>query len=112
MLYFMMTPELNIAQLYLPQIINGYAMCSLFISVWIYVFDKAPTAMNIILPSVAPIMIFRSFIMLGFFISLFGWLHYKFQLQSVGDLAVYFDSLIMGHHSGAGSMRDVQLGAI
>lgn len=112
MLYFMMTPELNIGQLYLPQILNGYAMCSLFIGVWIYVFDKVKPDMDVILPSVAPVMIFRSFVMMAFFISLFGWLHYKFQLQSVGDLAVYFDTLTMSHNLGAGSLRDVQLSAI
>ena len=112
MLYFMMVPELNIGQLYLPQIINGYAMCSLFIGVWIYVFDKVKPDMNVVLPSVAPVMIFRSFIMMAFFIALFGWLHYKFQLQSVGDLAVYFDTITMSHNLGVGSLRDVQLGAI
>ena len=66
--------------------------------------------MNFVLPSVAPIMIFRSFIMLGFFITLFGWLHYKFQIQSVGDLAVYFDT--MNQNFEVGALRDVQLGAV
>ena|GEM_PF-160797 len=112
MLYFMMVPELNIAQLYLPQILNGYGMCSLMIGVWIYVFDKVNPDINVILPSVAPVMVFRSFVMMGFFVCLYGWLHYKFQLQSVGDLAVYFDTITMSHNLGVGSMRDVQLGAI
>jgi len=116
MLYFMMVPELNISQLYLPQILNGYAMCSLFIGIWIYLFDKVPPQMNVILPSVAPVMIFRSFIMLGFFTTLYGWLHYKFQVQSVGDAAVYFDiyldTLALSHNSGVGSLRNVQLGAV
>ena len=50
--------------------------------------------------------------MMAFFISLFGWLQYKFQIQSVGDLAVYFDTITMSHNLGIGSLRDVQLGAI
>lgn len=112
MLYFMMVPELDITQLYLPQLLNGYAMCALMIGVWIYVFDKVPPDMNFVLPSVAPIMVFRSFIMMGFFVALFGWLHYKFQLQSVGDLAVYFDTITMNHNMGVGSTREVQLGAV
>jgi hypothetical protein len=112
MLYFMMTPELNIAQLYLPQILNGYGMCALFIGIWIYLFDKVPQDMNVVLPSVAPVMIFRSFIMLGFFTTLFGWLQYKFQIQSVGDLAVYFDGMLMSHNPGVGALRDVQLSAV
>ncbi len=110
MLYFMMVPELNIGQLYLPQLLNGYGMCALFISVWIYTFDRVPQ--NTMLPSVAPVMIFRSFIMMALFTSLFGWMQYKLQWQSIGDMAVYFDSLTMSHNPGVGSMRDVQLGAI
>lgn len=112
MLYFMMVPELNIAQFYPLQVLNGYGMCSLFIGVWIYVFDKVPQEMNYILPSVAPVMVFRSFIMMAFFVSLFGWLQYRFQWQSIGDQSVYFDTLVMGHTPAMGSLRDVQMGAI
>ena len=110
MLYFMMVPELNIGQLYLPQILNGYGMCALFISVWIYTFEKVPQ--NTMLPSVAPVMIFRSFIMMAFFTSLFGWLQYKFQWQSIGDMAVYFDPLLVGQNQESASLRNIQLGAI
>jgi len=112
MLYFMMVPGLSISQLYLPQILSGYGMGALMIGVWIYQFDKVPPQMDVILPSVAPVMVFRSFIMLGLFTTLFGWLQYKFQIQSVGDLAVYFDAMLMSHNPGAGGLRDVQLSAI
>jgi len=110
MLYFMMVPELNISQLYLPQLLNGYGMCALFISIWIYTLDKVPYS-NMI-QSVAPVMVFRSFVMMAFFTSLFGWLIYKFQWQSIGDLASSIDSLTMSHNPGVGSLRDIQLGAI
>ena len=109
-LYFMMVPELNIGQLYLPQLLNGYGMAALFISVWIYTFEKVPQ--NTMLPSVAPIMIFRSFIMMAFFTALFGWLQYQLQWQSVGNLAFYFDTLSMSQNFGTYSIRDVQLGAV
>lgn len=112
MLYFMMVPELNIEHFYIPQLLNGYAMCSLFIGIWIYLFDKVPQDMNVILPSVAPVMIFRSFIMMGGFVTLFGWLHYRFQWQSIGEMAIHFDSLMTNHSSTIGSLRSVQLGAI
>ena len=101
-----------LSQLYLPQLLSGYGMGALMIGVWIYQFDKVPPQMDVILPSVAPVMVFRSFIMLGFFTTLFGWLQYKFQIQSVGDLAVYFDAMMMSHNPGAGGLRDVQLSAI
>ncbi|MEA4916933.1 hypothetical protein [Proteiniphilum sp.] len=110
MLYFMMVPELDISRLYLPQVLNGYGMCALFISVWIYTFYKVPQ--NTMLPSVAPIMIFRSFVMLGFFTALFGWLQYKLQWQSIGDLAIYFDPLNMNNNLNIGSLRDIQMSAI
>ncbi|MCL1937678.1 MAG: hypothetical protein FWF52_04690, partial [Candidatus Azobacteroides sp.] len=110
MLYFMMTPELNISQLYLPQLLNGYGMCVLFISIWIYALDRVPV--NNMIQSVAPVMIFRSFVMMAFFTSLFGWLQYKFQWQSIGDLASSVDSLTISINVGTSSLRDIQLGAI
>ena len=110
MLYFIMVPELNIAQLYLPQVLNGYGMCALFISVWIHTLDKVPQKM--MLPSVAPVMIFRSFVLMAFFTALFGWLQYKLQWQSIGNLAIYFDTLTANHYPGTGSIRDIQSGAI
>ena len=109
MLYFMMTPQLSITQLYLPQLLNGYGMCALFIAVWMYTLGKVPQSTDVILPSVAPVMIFRSFIIMGLFTTLFGWLHYKLQWQSVENLAIYFDAMIP---AGVGALRDVQLGAV
>ena len=106
----MMVPELNISQLYLPQILNGYGMTALFISIWIYTLDKVPQ--NTMMASVAPVMIFRSFILMAFFTALFGWIQYKLQWQSIGNMAVYFDTLDMSHNPDIGSMRDIQLGAI
>lgn len=110
MLYFMMVPNLNIELLYLPQLLNGYGMCALFISIWIYTFDGLPQ--DKMLPTVAPIMVFRSFIMMAFFTALFGWIQYKLQWQSIGNLAFYFDTLSMNHDPRVGSMGVVQLGAI
>ena len=66
--------------------------------------------MNVVLPPVAPVMIFRSFVMMAFFVSLFGWLHYKFQWKNVGDAAVNFDAQAMGYATL--SLRDVQLSAV
>ncbi len=110
MLYFMMVPNLNIEQLFLPQILYGYGMCSLFISIWIYIFDKVSP--EIMLPSVAPIMVFRSFVTISFFTALFGWLQYKLQWQSVGNLSFYFDTITMNNNPGTVSIRDIQLGAV
>lgn len=110
MLYFMMVPGLNIEQLYLPQLLNGYGMGSLFISVWIYTFYKVPQ--NTMLPSVAPVMIFRSFVLMGLFTALFGWLQYKLQWQSIGDMAIYFDTMSITNNPDVSSIRSIQLAAI
>ena len=110
MLYFIMVPDLNFESLFIPQILNGYGMCALFISIWIYLFEKVPA--NKVLPSVAPIMIFRSFVVISFFTCLFGWLQYKFQWQSISDHAVYFDTLVLSNSSNTYSIKGVQLGAV
>ena len=111
MLYFMMVPQMNISQLYLPQILNGYGMCALFISVWIYTLRSVPQ--DNMLPSVAPVMIFRSFFLMALFTALFGWLQYKFQWQSAGDMAFYFDAFMIGlSPSGIASYGQLQLNAI
>ena len=110
MLYFMMVPELNFERWYLPQLLNGYAMCSLFIAVWIYALEKIPQ--KDILLSVGSIMVFRSFVSMSFFSALFGWLQYRLQWQSVNNLAFYFDGVLMNTNPGVGNFRDVQLSAV
>lgn len=109
-LYFMMVPELNISQLYLPQLLNGYGMAALFISIWIYLVEKIPP--RVIMSSVAPFMIYRSFIIMAFFTAIYGWFQYKLQWQSVGDQAIYFDTILMKQDPGIGSYHQVQLSAM
>jgi len=110
MLYFMMVPELNFERWYLPQLLSGYGMCSLFISIWIYTLEKVPQ--KDMLVSVGSIMQIRSFVTIAFFSAFFGWLQYYFQWQSVNNLAFYFDGALMTSNLGVGNFRDVQLGAI
>jgi hypothetical protein len=109
-LYFMMVPNLNIEMLYFPQIFGGYGTCSLFISIWIYTFNRVPP--NTMLPSVAPIMVFRSFVMIAFFTALYGWLQYVLQWQSVGNLAFYFDTLTITQGTGVAAIQGIHLGAV
>lgn len=109
-LYFMMVPGLNIESFYLPQLLNGYGMSTLFISVWVFTLDKIP--MKDMLPSVGIVMVFRSFVATALFGAIFSWLHYKLQWQSVNNLAVYFDATLMSNNAGLGNYRGVQLSAI
>jgi MFS transporter, DHA2 family, multidrug resistance protein len=110
MLYFMMVPELNFERWFLPQFLNGYAMCNLFIAVWIYTLSKVPQKDMLI--SVNGVMLFRSFIAMAFFNSLISWMQYRLQWQSVNNLAFYFDGALMSTSPGFGNFRDVQLVAV
>ncbi len=109
-MYLTMSPGISINMLFLPQSLAGYGMVSLYISLWIYTLDKVPAKDSMSSSPVALAM--RSILLPGIFVALFGWLQYKFQWQSIGDAAVYFDALTMTHNPGTGSLRDVQLGAI
>ena len=109
-LYFKMVPGLNIESFMLPQFFNGYAMCSLFIAVWIHIVAKIPQKDMIY--SVAPLMVFRSVISITLFSGIVSWFQYKFQLESVANLAVGFDGIFMASNPEAGSLSSVQLGAL
>ena len=109
-LYFKMVPGLNIESFMLPQFFNGYAMCSLFISVWIYIVARIPQKDMIY--SVAPLMVFRSVISITLFSGIISWFQYRFQLESVANLAVGFDGILMASIPDVGSFGSVQLGAL
>lgn len=109
-LYFMMVPDLSIDWFLLPQLLNGYGMCSLFIAIWLYGLNGIPQ--NDMLTSVGSVMVFRSFIATAFFSALFSWVQYALQWQSVNNLAFYFDAAIMNTYSQVGNFGQVQLGAI
>lgn len=109
-LYFMMIPGLSIDWFLLPQLLNGYGMCSLFIAVWLYGLNGIPQ--QEMLTSVGSVMVFRSFVATAFFSALFSWVQYKFQWQSVNNLAFYFDGITMSMDSSVGSFGQIQLSAI
>lgn len=110
MLYFMMVPGLNIESFVLPQLFNGYGMGGLFISLWIYTLAKVPQ--QEMLYSVAPVMVFRSIICTAFFTGFFSWAQYALQVESVADLAFYFDLNTTTMDPSIGNFSSVQLGAV
>ncbi len=110
MLYFIMVPGLNIESFILPQLFNGYGMGGLFISLWVYTLGKVPQ--QDMLPSVAPVMVFRSIICTAFFTGFFSWAQYALQVESVNNLAFYFDLNAMALDPTIGNLGSVQLGAV
>ncbi|MFT4204737.1 MAG: hypothetical protein QM610_12600 [Chitinophagaceae bacterium] len=110
MLYLMMVPGLNIERFMIPQLLNGYGMGGLFISLWIYTLSKVPQEQMLF--SVAPVMVFRSIICTAFFTGFFSWAQYALQVQSVSNLAFYFDMNTIGLNPTVGTFGAVQLDAV
>ncbi|MGG5506839.1 MULTISPECIES: MFS transporter [unclassified Myroides] len=110
MMYFFMVPELNYHLWLLPQFFKGMGMGILFIVIWYYTLDQLdiPSLLSLI----GFVLLWRTFISLGIFSSLFTWLQYKLQLQSLSNLAVYLDDTLLMQSGGAINLSAVQLNAI
>ncbi|MBB1140079.1 MFS transporter [Myroides sp. WP-1] len=109
-MYFFMVPELNYHLWLLPQFFKGMGMGILFIVIWYYTLDKLdiPSLLSLI----GFVLLWRTFISLGIFSSLFTWLQYKLQLQSLSNLAVYLDDTLLMQAGGSINLTSVQLNAI
>ena len=110
MMYFYMVPELNYNLWLLPQFFKGMGMSMLFIVIWYYTLDKLdiPSLLSLI----GFVLLWRTFISLGIFSSLFTWLQYKLQVQGVSNLAVYLDDVWLMQSAGNISFSTVQINAI
>lgn len=108
-LYFFMVPELNYTTWFLPMFFKGMGMCILFIAIWYYTLDKLdiPSLLSLI----GFVLLWRTFISVGIFSALFSWLQYKLQLQSISNLAIYFDDVTLMQGGGI-PISTIQLNAI
>lgn len=109
-MYFSMVPEFNYDNWYLPMFLKGYGMCSLFISVWFYTLDKLE--MDEMLAAIGLILVWRTFLAVGIFSTLYSWLQYRFQVTAIGDLAVYMDGMTVTPQNVMANMKAIQLNAI
>lgn len=109
-MYFSMVLEFNYENWYLPMFLKGYGMCSLFISVWYYTLDKLE--LNDMLAAIGLVLVWRTFLAVGFFSALFSWFQYQFQIVSLGNLAVYMDGMTVTPQTVAANMKTIQLNAI
>lgn len=109
-MYFSMVLEFNYENWYLPMFLKGYGMCSLFISVWFYTLDKLE--LNDMLAAIGLVLVWRTFLAVGFFSALYSWFQYHFQIVAVGDLAVYIDGMTINPQNVATNMKSIQLNAI
>ena len=108
-MYFSMVLEFNYNDWYLPMFLKGFGMCTLYVSVWYFMLDKiTPDDM---LPAMGLLLLWRTFVTTGFFSAVFSWTQYQFQIESLGDLAVYMDGMTMTSYPDF-SMRSVQLNSV
>lgn len=108
-MYFSMVLEFNYESWYLPMFLKGYGMCALYISVWYYALDKLE--ISDMLPAIGLFLLWRTFVTVGFFSALFSWIQYQFQIESLGDLAVYLDGMTINNQPNF-SIKTLQLNAI
>ncbi len=108
-LYFMMVSRLCIDWLLLPQLLNGYGMCSLFIAIWPY--GLSGILQTEMLTSAGSVMVFFSFMATAFFCAVFSGVQYVLQCQSVNNLATHFDAMTISAYVVSG-FGEVQLRAI
>ncbi|WBV60525.1 MFS transporter [Chryseobacterium camelliae] len=109
-MYFSMVLEFNYENWYLPMFLKGYGMGSLFISVWFYTLDKLE--MDDMLAAIGLVLVWRTFLAVGFFSAVYAWFQYRFQVVAVGDLAVYMDGMTITPQNVAANMKTIQLNAI
>ncbi|ASK28593.1 MFS transporter [Chryseobacterium sp. T16E-39] len=109
-MYFSMVLEFNYDGWYLPMFLKGYGMCSLFVSVWYYTLDKLE--LDDMLAAIGLVLVWRTFLAVGFFSALYSWFQYHFQVVAIGDLAVYIDGMTITPQTLAGKMKTVQLNAV
>lgn len=109
-LYFSMAMELDFSAWVLPMFLKGFGMGALFISVWYYTLDNI--SMDEMLPVAALVLAWRTFFTVGLFSAIFGYLQYQFQIQAVGDMAVYLDGNSFSTNQIMGNLKSIQRNAI
>ncbi|MGD1318378.1 MFS transporter [Chryseobacterium sp. 2R14A] len=108
-MYFSMVLEFSYENWYMPMFLKGFGMCSLYISVWYYALDKLD--INDMLPAIGLFLLWRSFVTVGLFSAIFSWTQYQFQIESLGNLAVYMDGMTLNAQPNF-SLKTIQLNAM
>jgi len=90
-MYFLISPVIEIEYLLIPVFLRGIGMCILFIVISLLVADKL--GFMDMLPVVSIFMLFRSFIGTSLFTAIFSWALYKLQLFQLANLAPALDGM-------------------
>lgn len=109
-MYFSMSLEFNFENWILPMLLKGFGMGALFIAVWYYTLDKLE--MTEMMAATGLVLVWRTFFSVGIFSALFSWLQYQFQIEAVGNLAIYMDGNSYSMTQVMGNMKAIQFNAI
>lgn len=109
-MYFSMVMEFSYENWYLPMFLKGYGMCSLFVAVWYYTLDKLE--LNDMLAAIGLVLLWRTFLTVGVFSAIFSWVQYQFQIESLGELAVYMDGNTISQQGVMANLKAIQFNAI
>ncbi len=109
-MYFSMSLEFNFERWILPLLLKGFGMGALFIAVWYYTLDKLE--MTQMMAATGLVLVWRTFFTVGIFSALFSWLQYQFQIEAIGNLAVYMDGNTFSYKDVMTNMKAIQFNAI
>lgn len=90
MLYQMIQPQVNIESFYFAMIVKGFAMATLYISIWYYASFGVP--MDDLLGIFGILLMFRTFVSTAFAGAIISLVAYANQWQSLSDIALHLDS--------------------
>lgn len=109
-MYFSMSLQFNMERWILPMLLKGFGMGALFIAVWYYTLDKLE--MTQMMAATGLVLVWRTFFSIGIFSALFSWLQYQFQIEAVGNIAIYMDGNTFSYTQVMGNMKAIQFNAI
>ena len=109
-MYLSMSLEFSFENWILPMLLKGFGMGALFIAVWYYTLDKLE--MTQMMAATGLVLVWRTFFSVGIFSALFAWLQYQFQIEAVGNLAIYMDGSAFSYNQVMGNMKAIQFNAI
>ena len=109
-MYFSMGLEFNFENWILPMFLKGFGMGALFIAVWYYTLDKLD--MTQMMAGAGLVLVWRTFFSVAIFSALFSWLQYQFQIESIGNLAIYIDGNSISYNQIMANMKAIQFNAI
>src|SRR5690606_11775794 len=100
MMYFLISPEVDIYYLMVPSILRGMGMVILFISIWFYTLDGFDMAETLAVASLA--IVVRSMVSVAFAGAIYSWLFYKLQVQGLVNIADKLDAVSLSPYRGGG----------